>query len=194
MPQKMWKHRCPKGGGGLSWSGSPGCDTCGEPGEYDGWHPGMHEAMARYQSKYGLKPIGPHRKMADELLHLDGLGPINDELGRVAGDETLRAMAAILLKQTRGINVVSRHDGGLFAVVLVHTSGAGAQLYVDRIRHALSSATYGHRHPVTARFGVASLPEDRAKTGEDLFRYTDERLRAARPDRRWWRARRVSES
>lgn len=68
MPQKMWKHRCPKGGGGLSWSGSPGCSRCGEPGEYDGWHPGMHEAMARYQSKYGLKPIGPHRKMADELL------------------------------------------------------------------------------------------------------------------------------
>jgi diguanylate cyclase with GGDEF domain len=68
MPQKMWKHRCPKGGAGLSWSGSPGCSTCGGTGEYDGWHPGMHEAMARYQSMYRLKPIGPHRKMADELL------------------------------------------------------------------------------------------------------------------------------
>jgi len=425
MPQKMWKHRCPKGGGGLSWSGSPGCSSCGGPGEYDGWHPGMYEAMARYQSKYGLKPIGPHRKMADELLgslnekckpcdgrglrdtahgswqvcpacrgfgsfftrpayeiqalrrrvlatypdaaadpvpnfftgepalslanqemvdlsrprgaeadlaalcpmcgerrqrvksgteaanwacfcthspdepvldvpipegawrqdvlallpppedtahldrvwrltadsspldnltlwhptdpddlnlrrvlldfghrvrgaetphlailkelafeddvtglynrrffsirleeeiarhrraghpvsvvllHLDGLGPINDELGRVAGDETLCAMAELLLKQTRGINVVSRHHGGLFAVVMVDTSGAGAQLYVDRIRHVLASATFGHGHPVTARFGAASLPEDEAKTGQDLVRHADERLRAA---------------
>lgn len=431
MPQKMWKHRCPQGDGGLSWSGSPGCSSCGEPGEYDGWHPGMHEAMARYQSKYGLKPIGPHRKMADELLgslnekckpcdgrglrdtahgsswqvcaacrgfgyfftrptyeiqalrrrvlatypdaaaepvpnfftsepalnlakqemvdlskprgqevdpaglcplcgerrtlvksgaeaatwacfctrspnepaldslipdsawqqdvlallpppedaahldrvwrlaansspmekltlwhptdpgdldlrrflldfghrvrgaeppdyatlkelafkdgvtglynrsffsirldeevsrycrsnhpvsvvllHLDGLGRINDELGRAAGDETLRAVAEILLKQTRGVNVVSRHDGGLFAVVMVETSLAGARLYVERVRYVLSSGTFGHGHPVTARFGTASLPEDGARTGEDLFRHADQRLRAARPDRR----------
>ncbi len=28
----------------------------------------MHEAMARYQSRYGLKPVGPHRRMADELF------------------------------------------------------------------------------------------------------------------------------
>ena len=68
MPRKMWKHRCPNDGGGLSWSGSPVCGSCGGSGEYDGWHPGMYETMARYQSKYGLKPIGPHRRMADELL------------------------------------------------------------------------------------------------------------------------------
>jgi len=28
----------------------------------------MHERMARYQAVYGLKPIGPHRPMADKLL------------------------------------------------------------------------------------------------------------------------------
>ena len=30
----------------------------------------MHEAMARYQYVYGLKPLGPHRDMADQLLTL----------------------------------------------------------------------------------------------------------------------------
>ncbi len=68
MPLKMWKHRCPKGSGGLSWTGFPRCSTCGEPGEYDGWQPRMYEAMAQYQSTYRLKPMGPHRKMAQELL------------------------------------------------------------------------------------------------------------------------------
>ena len=29
----------------------------------------MHEAMARYQTLYGLKPIGAHRQMADELFN-----------------------------------------------------------------------------------------------------------------------------
>jgi diguanylate cyclase (GGDEF)-like protein len=128
------------------------------------------------------------------LLRLDGLGRVSDERGRGAADETLRAVAEILLKQTWGINVVSRYEGGLFAVVMVGTSLAGARLYVERIRCVLSSATFGHGHPFTARFGTASLPEDGAKTGQDLFRHADERLRAARPGRRWWRIRRVSES
>ena len=53
--------------------------------------------------------------------------------------------------------------------------------YVDRILYVLSSATLGHGHAVTARFGTASLPQDGAKTGQDLFRHADRRLRAATP-------------
>ena len=30
--------------------------------------PGMFQAMARYQTLKGLKPVGPHRRLADELL------------------------------------------------------------------------------------------------------------------------------
>jgi len=67
MPQKMWKHTCPEGGRSF-WMGTSFCSSCGEVGEYDGWHYSMHEAMAKYQICYGLKPIGPHRPMADELF------------------------------------------------------------------------------------------------------------------------------
>lgn len=67
MPQQMWKHTCPKSGS-PHWTGSPACRTCGGVGEYDGWHLRMHEAMARYQTRYRLKPIGPHRRMTDELF------------------------------------------------------------------------------------------------------------------------------
>lgn len=81
-----------------------------------------------------------HPPVSVVLLQLDGLGHIRDRLGRAAGDETLRMVATILLHQTRGINVVSRYDGGLFAILKVETSRAGAQLYVDRVRHFLPSA------------------------------------------------------
>jgi hypothetical protein len=67
MPQQMWKHRCPRSRS-ESWMGTAVCSSCGRRGEYDGWHYTMHEAMARYQSRYRLKPMGPHRGMADELL------------------------------------------------------------------------------------------------------------------------------
>ncbi len=55
------------------------------------------------------------------LLDLDGFKAVNDDLGHGAGDETLRAMAEILLKQSRGINVICRYGGDEFAVLLVET-------------------------------------------------------------------------
>jgi diguanylate cyclase (GGDEF)-like protein len=115
------------------------------------------------------------------LLHQDGVGRISHDLGRVAHDETLRRVADLLLKQTRGVSVVSRYDGGLFAIVMVGTSLGGARLYMERIRYVLSSTPFGHGHSVIARFGTASLPEDAARTGQDLFRRADRRLRAASP-------------
>jgi diguanylate cyclase (GGDEF)-like protein len=112
------------------------------------------------------------------LLHLDGWERITGEVGRAAGDQTLRAVGEILLKQTRAVNVVSRYDGALFAIVMVNTSAVGARLYVERLRWVLSSATFQPGHSVTARFGAAGLPEDGVHTGRALFLQADERLRA----------------
>ena len=91
------------------------------------------------------------------LLDLDDLQSINDHFGYAAGDETLRAMAELLLRQTRGINVVCRYGGARFGILLVETSRVGAQLYADRIRHVLSSYEFAHRHRMTARFAITSL-------------------------------------
>src|SRR5207244_3242966 len=72
------------------------------------------------------------------LLDLDGFKSVNDDLGHPAGDETLRGMAEILLRHSRGINVICRYGGDEFAILLVETSKAGARLYADRIRYVLS--------------------------------------------------------
>ena len=63
----------------MAWA-PPGCRDCGAQGEYDGWHLDMYERMARYQERHGLNPIGPHRKMADELL-----GPLTELRGACDG-------------------------------------------------------------------------------------------------------------
>ena len=79
MPQKMWKHSCSQGGN-FNWIGEPVCRSCGGPGAYDGWFARTHESMASYQNQYGLKPIGPHRRMADELF-----GPVKKKCGACDG-------------------------------------------------------------------------------------------------------------
>jgi diguanylate cyclase (GGDEF)-like protein len=114
------------------------------------------------------------------LLDLDGFKAVNDDLGHAAGDETLRAMAEILLKQSRGINVICRYGGDEFAVLLVETSKSGARLYADRIRYVLSTWSFGHGRRVTASFGIASLPEDVAPAADELIRAADEALYAAK--------------
>ena len=114
------------------------------------------------------------------LLDLDAFKAVNDDLGHGAGDETLRAMAEILLKQSRGINVICRYGGDEFAVLLVETSKGGARLYADRIRYVLSTWTFAHGRRVTASFGIASLPEDVAPAAEELIRAADEALYAAK--------------
>jgi diguanylate cyclase (GGDEF)-like protein len=114
------------------------------------------------------------------LLDLDGFKAVNDDFGHAVGDDTLRDIAQILMKHSRGINVVSRYGGDEFAVLLVETSKAGARLYADRIREVVAKYPFSHGKVITASFGVASLPDDEAATAEDLFRAADDALYAAK--------------
>jgi diguanylate cyclase (GGDEF)-like protein len=114
------------------------------------------------------------------LLDLDGFKAVNDQLGHPAGDEALREVAQILLKHSRGINVIARYGGDEFAVLLVETPKGGARLYADRIRQVLATYPFSHGFRLTASFGVASLPEDLAGSPEDIVRLADEALYGAK--------------
>jgi diguanylate cyclase (GGDEF)-like protein len=140
------------------------------------------KSVDRQQGARGEQPYTSLKELAfkDELTGLDDLKSINEDLGYAAGDATLRGMAEILLRHTRGINVICRYDGDRFAVLLVETSKAGARLYADRIRYVLSSSQYAHRRRMTASFGIASLPEDVAPTAENLLLAADRTLSAAK--------------
>jgi diguanylate cyclase (GGDEF)-like protein len=128
--------------------------------------------------------ISRHRRfghpVAIVLFDLDGFKEVNDEQGHMIGDETLRDIAQVLMRYSRGINVVARYGGDEFSILLVETSKAGATLYAERIRQIISNYPYAHGMRVTASFGVASLPDDEAETSEDLVRIADEALYVAK--------------
>jgi diguanylate cyclase (GGDEF)-like protein len=113
-------------------------------------------------------------------MDLDGFKAVNDEMGHVVGDETLRDVGQTLIKHSRGINVVSRYGGDEFAVLLVETPKGGARVYAERIRQIIEHYPFSHGRPVTASFGIASLPDDEAATSEDLMRAADDALYAAK--------------
>jgi diguanylate cyclase (GGDEF)-like protein len=131
----------------------------------------LEEEVARYR-RFG-------HPLSLVLIDLDDFKTINDELGHQGGDETLRGVAEVLMKSSRGIDVICRYGGDEFAVLLVETPRSGAALYAERIREVLSSASFSHGRQVSASLGVASLPED--TTGSDeLIRLADEALYAAK--------------
>jgi diguanylate cyclase (GGDEF)-like protein len=114
------------------------------------------------------------------LLDLDGFKAVNDELGHATGDETLLGVGELLIKHSRGINVICRYGGDEFAILLVETPKAGAQIYADRIRHVLEHHVFPHGQRISASFGIATLPEDVGPSAEDLLRAADEALYAAK--------------
>jgi len=44
------------------------CKKCGQQAQFAGWSFGMVGSWGHYSSRYGLRPIGPHRHLANRLL------------------------------------------------------------------------------------------------------------------------------
>ncbi|HET8578327.1 MAG TPA: diguanylate cyclase [Methylomirabilota bacterium] len=121
-----------------------------------------------------------NRPVSVALLDLDAFKLINDELGHPVGDETLREVGELLLRYSRGINVICRYGGDEFAVLLVETSKTGARQYGERMRRIIEAHPFSHGRPVTASLGVASIPEDVGPDAEELVRAADEALYRAK--------------
>ena len=75
-----------------------------------------------------------HRPLALTLIDADHFKAINDGLGHVAGDETLRALAARIQAAVRKDGLVARYGGEEFAVVLPEASLNAATQVAERIR------------------------------------------------------------
>lgn len=114
------------------------------------------------------------------LLDFDGFKAINDELGHTAGDQILREAAELLLRQSRGINVISRYGGDEFMILLVETTKAGARLYSERIRHVVADYQFRYERSLTVSIGIAGVPEDVVTSSGDLIQAADEALYAAK--------------
>ena len=110
-------------------------------------------------------------------VDLDDLKPVNDTQGHAAGDELLKATAAVLSQQFRPGDCVARHGGDEFWVLLVNCNEATAALITERLKGAFAiagiraSCGWATRHP---SHGLL-----RAMEIADQAMYADKRLRKA---------------
>jgi diguanylate cyclase (GGDEF)-like protein len=103
------------------------------------------------------------------MIDLDHFKRINDTYGHLAGDDVLKAVAAVVRQETRAHDLVGRFGGEEFVALLPSTSKADAIVTAERIRQRVSELIISTKsndgaavaiERQTASIGVAAYPLD----------------------------------
>ena len=120
--------------------------------------------------------------VAIALTDLDGFGPLNDELGREAGDLVLDAWSKTLMGSLPPGAIVRRLGGDEYAVALPGASSESALIVFDEIRQHLGGhPVEGVGRTIAATVGVASRPPH-ATSLPDLVRCANAALMRGKRD------------
>ncbi len=99
------------------------------------------------------------------MIDCDNLKPVNDDLGHKAGDTLLISLVNNVQAQLSYTDILARHGGDEFIVLLPETSAAGALNIAEKIRLAIAGnalALGGKLVTATVSIGVASYPTNGA--------------------------------
>lgn len=82
---------------------------------------------------------GPPLSLA--LIDIDRFKQINDTHGHAAGDDCLRALGAMLIRETRSTDVAARYGGEEFVLLMPETDLPSAERMCERLRRATERLT-----------------------------------------------------
>jgi two-component system cell cycle response regulator len=124
-----------------------------------------------------------HRPLSLIMFDLDRFKNINDDLGHLGGDFTLRELAACVKGSIRKEELFARYGGEEFIIVLPETTLDNGVLVAERLRKRVEDQVFqyeGKSYPVTISLGVAWTDGVEPLTPLDLIRQADEKLYQAK--------------
>ena len=116
------------------------------------------------------------------MLDIDHFKNINDKYGHGLGDEALIRVAEVLTRNSRRVDIISRHGGDEFCAMLPETSEDDAVVWVEKIRTAVGTiklSREGKAVQLTASCGVAEVHDSEVSPAE-LVERADLALRSAK--------------
>jgi diguanylate cyclase (GGDEF)-like protein/putative nucleotidyltransferase with HDIG domain len=118
------------------------------------------------------------RNLAVIMFDVDHFKSINDKFGHPAGDSVLKAVAKLIQRDCRDVDLPVRYGGEEFLLILPEINSEGAVVVAERIRKNLAQEVIHHGDieiSVTASMGVAAFPED-AQNQQQLLDLADKAL------------------
>jgi len=115
------------------------------------------------------------------MCDIDHFKQFNDMHGRLKGDALLRQVGQMLLKMTRGIDVVCRFGNEQFVILLPKTDKAGAFATAEKLRLTILEESFtgeADSQPegkLTMSFGITEFPAD-SKNIYELINLADRAL------------------
>ncbi|MDN5278695.1 MAG: hypothetical protein PWR01_2660 [Clostridiales bacterium] len=109
------------------------------------------------------------------ILDVDHFKKFNDTYGHPEGDRVLKAVARLIEKSVREVDIVARYGGEEFVVICPEKNGEGSLVPAERIRHAVEEFDFrisGKHVPITVSLGVACYP-DQARSKPELIQKAD---------------------
>ncbi len=140
----------------------------------------MHDALTGlYNRAYfqeELLRLSKSREYPITILSIDvdGLKPINDNLGHIMGDTLLKACGEVLRKSIRSSDLAARLGGDEFAIVLPRSDTSIGQKIADRIQILIEN--YNRKHselPLRISIGIATAKSDK-KPLKEIYKQADD--------------------
>jgi diguanylate cyclase (GGDEF)-like protein len=111
----------------------------------------------RYGSRFGVV-----------IIDLDNFKLLNDTYGHPVGDEALRHLSRMLVRETRAADFIARSGGDEFMLILPECGPAEVSGAAEKLQAAVTAAAFeapdGSRVPIRMSVGVSCYPED----GQDV--------------------------
>ena len=121
------------------------------------------------------------------MIDIDRFRTINEELGHLGGDFTLRELSARIKGNIRKEELFARYGGEEFAVVLPETTSEGAMLLGERLIRVVNQQPFQYEsknYNVTISAGIANTAGEKNINSLELIRRADEKLYQAKNEGR----------
>ncbi len=117
------------------------------------------------------------------MIDLDYFKKVNDTYGHQAGDHVLVTVGAILTRQLRKCDIISRYGGEEFLVVLPDTELQSTAAVMERVKNTIESYKFNFddkSYNVTASIGLAQYNPEKHFSETDLINDCDTLLYSAK--------------
>lgn len=112
------------------------------------------------------------------IIDADDFKRINDKLGHLFGDRTLKEVARVLKKGLRESDVTARYGGEEFLIMLPETNLKKAKKVAERIRKNVLQDSFLAKYNITVSIGVSEFRKNDALA--KMMKRADSALRKAK--------------